>query len=58
VNIEDFNEYKDFVRGKDGPQLANNKSYLKPFVEWTGLNPKQLIDEAERDRTNPTRGIK
>jgi hypothetical protein len=54
VNIEDFNEYKDFVRGKDGPQLANNKSYLKLFVEWTGL----IIDEAERDRTNPTRGIK
>jgi integrase/recombinase XerD len=55
--IEDFTEYKNFVRGKDGAQLRNNKSYLKQFCEWTKINPKRLIDEAEADAKKPVRGV-
>jgi integrase len=57
MKIESFEEYKHYVGAKEGTQLANNKGYLNIFVKWTGLNPKQLIDEAEDDRKNPTRGI-
>ncbi len=30
-------------------------SAMKAYCEFTGLNPKELIDEAEEDRKKPVR---
>lgn len=57
MSIESFNEYKDFVRGKKGPQLANCKHYLNEFVKWAQLTPKQLIEEAINNNKEQLRGV-
>ena len=53
--FEEFEEYKRWIRGLKPGSVNQYKSAMKLYMQFTGLNPKQLIDEAEVDFKKPRR---
>lgn len=55
MNLESYDEVKKWIsqvkESSRGPYLSGMRAY----IEFTGLNPEELIDEAEEDRQKPRR---
>ncbi|NOZ59768.1 MAG: hypothetical protein GXO66_09395 [Euryarchaeota archaeon] len=46
-DFERFEEYKKWVATIKETTKPDYKHSMKLYIEFTGINPKQLIDEAE-----------
>ena len=55
MQLEEFEEVKKWIVQVKPSSQPSYLSALKAYVEFTGLNPKELIDEAEEDRRKPRR---
>jgi len=53
--IEDFEEVKKWIAGLKESSRINYLCAMRAYMDFTGLNPKELIDEAEEDRKKPRR---
>lgn len=53
--LDGFVEYTNWVLGKAEETKNHYKSALKEYCVFTGLDPKELIDEAEEDLTKSRR---
>jgi len=55
VNPIEFPEVKKWLAGKNERTVKQYLPALEEYVKFTGLNPEQLIDEAEGDRNKSRR---
>jgi hypothetical protein len=53
VELESFSEIEKALSGLSGESKLKNLNVLKSYVEFTGLNPTQLIEEAKTDKCKP-----
>lgn len=53
MNVEDFEEVKKWLSNVKESSKHPYLTGLRIYVKYTGLNPTQIIDEAEEDRKNP-----
>jgi integrase len=49
MDLQDFPEVKKWVREKSEGSVNNYLTAMKLYMNFTGLNPEQMIDEAEED---------
>lgn len=49
MDLQEFPEIKKWVREKRGGTVNNYLTAMKLFMNFTELNPEQMIDEAEED---------
>lgn len=54
-NIEEYNETEKWLSGIKDTTAKSYKSVMRRFVSFSGLDPRQLIDEAEEDFSRPRR---
>ena len=55
INLDDFEEVRKWIAQVKEGSRAPYLSAMRAYMEFTGLNPKELIDEAEEDRRKPRR---
>lgn len=55
MHLEKYDEIKKWITQVKDSSKATYLSAIKAYIEFTGLNPKELIDEAEEDRKKPRR---
>ena len=55
MQLEEFEEVKKWIVQVKPSSQPTYLSALKAYLEFTGLNPRELIDEAEEDRRKPRR---
>lgn len=55
MKLEEFYEVKKWLMQVKESSRPVYLSAMKAYCEFTGLNPKELIDEAEEDRKKPIR---
>ena len=55
MQLEKFYEIKKWITQVKESSRVVYLSAMKAYCEFTGLNPKELIDEAEEDRKKPVR---
>jgi integrase/recombinase XerD len=48
-------EAQRFLKGRSRATVSAYRGALRLYVEWSGMAPKELIDEAEEDRKRPRR---
>lgn len=55
MNLEEYEEVEKWLVDIKLSSRDSYSSAIKIYMEFTGLNPTQLIDEAEEDRNQPRR---
>jgi len=55
MEITDYPEIKRWFSRVKKSSIGTYLSGFKPYLDYTGLNPTELIDEIERDREKPRR---
>ena len=55
MNLEQFEEVEKWLNNVKGGSKPAYKTGLTLFCQWSGLNPTQLLDEAEEDRKKSRR---
>jgi integrase/recombinase XerD len=55
MNLEEFEEVQRWLNNVKGNTVNSYKTGLTLFCKWTGMNPVQLLDEAEEDRMKSRR---
>jgi len=55
MNLEQYPEIQKWITQVKESSRSPYMSAMRAYVEFTNLNPKQLIDEAEKDRKKPRR---
>lgn len=55
MNLSEFLEIKKWIRGKSEGTVRNYITAMNLYINFTDLNPEQLIDEAEDDLKKPMR---
>lgn len=53
--LSDYNEIKKWVQGKKESSINNYFTAMRLYTDYTGMDPEQLIDEAEEDAKRPRR---
>ncbi len=56
MNLDDYEEVKKWLSTVKESSRRDYKTAMRLYMEFTGLNPTQVIDEAEEDRGKPRRG--
>ncbi|KXA93484.1 hypothetical protein AKJ66_01955 [candidate division MSBL1 archaeon SCGC-AAA259E22] len=49
MNLEKYDEFTSWIKGKSDETKRKYRSILRDYCEFTGMNPEELIDEAEED---------
>jgi integrase/recombinase XerD len=55
MDVLSYAEVKKWLRGKSRGTARNYITALTLYIEFTGMNPEEIIDEAEEDRKKPRR---
>jgi hypothetical protein len=55
MNLMDYEEVKRWLAGRGKGTVKQYLSIMRKYTEFTGLNPAELIDEAEEDRKKSRR---
>lgn len=55
LNLEKYPEYENWILGVADSTAKHYKSALREYCNFTGMNPRELIDQAEEDRNKPRR---
>lgn len=55
MEVEEYDEVKKWISQVRESTRYLYRSAINCYIEYTGLNPKELIDEAEEDRKKPRR---